>query len=463
MARPKKLDQDTLDKINFHMRNRIRKDLWENQYNKFGSTNGVLNRTQFTAGTSAAYTTLEAQYRYDWISRKIINTIPDDATREGWNIETGDTEINLKFQSQHDILGITKKIKLSAIWGRLYGGGCILIGALDGRKPSEPLNINNITSITSLTVLDRWKLKVDQLYSDPFKPKYGEPEFYSIANSIDVKNWNTKIHESRIIRFDGAILSENDYKNNQYWHDSILTNIDTFLKSFGISLQTGAMLFQDFITKKLKIKGLKSMMAAGRTDAVDTRIQYAISNMMNNGIVLVDEDEEFDKVQTPIAGLPEMLNLFIELAAAASDIPRARLFGQSLGTLAGATETTRTYYDLVKAYQNNELKPQLEKLIKIIFLDKSGPTKGVEPENWKLTFNPLWQMTDAEIVDMRNKQSTTDKNYIESGVITPEEVTLSRFPENGYSLNTQINLEDRKEYTGKEKSGEENEPSESDL
>jgi hypothetical protein len=78
-------------------------------------------------------------------------------------------------------------------------------------------------------------------------------------------------------------------------------------------------------------------------------------------------------------------------------------------------------------------------------LSKEGPTKGKVLDDWSLEFNPLWQPTEQETVEMRNKQAETDKIYIEQQVLTPEEVTLSRFGGDEYSIETSVDLEARKQ------------------
>ena len=78
--------------------------------------------------------------------------------------------------------------------------------------------------------------------------------------------------------------------------------------------------------------------------------------MSSDGIVLIGDEEEFDKIGTPMTGYAEMFDKFIDTVSGATGIPKTRLFGQQLGTLAGATETTRDYYDFLKSYQKKKIK-----------------------------------------------------------------------------------------------------------
>ncbi|GAG49815.1 unnamed protein product, partial [marine sediment metagenome] len=230
--------------------------------------------------------------------------------------------------------------------------------AMDGKKPDKPIDLDNLDDITHLNIIDRWGLEVGSLYKNPLKEKYSEPEFYKLNTLLRDEKVppNTRIHESRIIRFDGAYLPEYLRRVNKEWHDSVLNSMNLTLKQYGTSIQAGAILFQDFITKILKLPDLGDLLMSDEGKAkLDLRIQFAIANMSSLGIVLLGEDEELNKVQTPISGLADLMDKYIDQICAASEIPRARFFGQSLGTLAGATETTRTYYDTVRSYQDEHV------------------------------------------------------------------------------------------------------------
>lgn len=258
---------------------------------------------------------------------------------------------------------------------------------------------------------------------------------------------NQRIHESRLIRFDGAYLPEISKVQNSGWYDSVLIAINEELKRHGTSVQSGAILMQDFITKALKLPNLAELLSnpEGQT-ALLTRVQWAIANTSSLGITLLGEDEEFAKIQTPIAGLVDLLNLYIELISAAAGIPRTRLFGQSLGVLAGATETTRAYYDMVKSYQNKHMRRQIEKLIRIFLKDKSSKTKGREPQEWSFDFCQLWQPTDKEKAEVRKLMADTDQIYINTGVVTSDEIASSRFSPDGYSMETTVDFGLRAEF-----------------
>lgn len=426
-----------------------RVDMFVNAYNGFGGIKDPMYRIRFSAGAVLTRAELEDLFRYNWVARRIVEVIPQDATRQWIDLKTEDQGIVTDLMGRMDTLEAQAKVEEAMTLARLYGGAVIVLGALDGQMPDVPLNEDRISELRFLNVLDRWQLEIEQTYSDPMQANFGQPEIYRIhpVSAGTIIRQNMRIHESRLLRFDGSYLPEIMRIGNAGWYDSIIISINEELKRHGVSVQSGAILMQDFITKALKLPDLTDKLGnAEGEQALLNRIQFAISNASSLGITLVGEGEEFTKIQTPIAGLVDLLNAYIELISAASGIPRARLFGQSLGVLAGATETTRTYYDMIKAYQSKHMRRQIEKLIRIMFKAKNSASKGREPKEWSFDFRPLWQLTDKEQADARKVVAEADQIYINTGVVTPDEVARNRFSADGYSMETMIDFALRAEF-----------------
>jgi hypothetical protein len=104
----------------------------------------------------------------------------------------------------------------------------------------------------------------------------------------------------------------------------------------------------------------------------------------------------------------------------------------------------RLFYDYIKSLQSSYLRPRIERLLRIVMKSADGPTGGVEPEQWSFEFRPLWQMNDKETAELRKMVAETDAIYISNGVLTPEEVTQSRYGGDKWSMETVID-EDREE------------------
>lgn len=416
-------------------------DAFKNATSGYGGTYDNVNKIQFQGNNVLTNQEIEDLYRYDWISRRIIEAIPDDALSK-WITLTDNTNNELLEQKIKEFK-LKKKIQKALYLARLYGGSVMLLATRDGSNPKSPLKPN--ADITCINVLDKNQIRPVSDYTDPWKSNFGEPEIYELnaiarrpglKNSNDLSKNRRQIHESRLIRVDGNFLPDLTKIQNDGWHDSILNSINVALTQCGLSLQSGALLMQDFVTKVLKLPNLVELLANREYEMINIRIQYALANLSQSGIALVGADEEFDKIQTPITGLVDLLDKYIEQVSGASKIPRSRLFSQTLGVLAGATETTRNYYDFLLTYQIDEIRPLLEKLLS--FLNNGNIPNFI--------FNPLWTPTQKEQVEIHKTQMEADAGYIDRQVITPEEVSLSRFGDKGYSTETTLLTEQREQF-----------------
>jgi hypothetical protein len=144
--------------------------------------------------------------------------------------------------------------------------------------------------------------------------------------------------------------------------------------------------------------------------------------------------------------MPDLLSLFILRICAAARMPVTKLFGQSPSGLNATAEGDLAFwYDRVSGQQDADLRKQLEYLIKLLWLAKDGPTGGVEPKSWSLDFESLWQLSQDEETAARKTQAETDAVYIDTGVLTPDEVAMSRFGGDRYSFETSLDDEIRAE------------------
>lgn len=357
-------------------------------------------------------------------------------------------------------LGGPEKFKRGLQYRRAYGGGALLLGVDDGQSPDKPLNFDNIKSFKWMNVLTERELQAVQYYGDPYAEKYGEPEIFQITATVDqsvdmasvIGKTKAKknrpaiayVHESRLIIFPGIFVSDQHRQRRRGWGNSIMVRVLSVLADFQMTYGGAAHLTTDMAQAVFKIKGLAEMMAMGADDKMVARAQLIDISRSLARCVVIDQDEEFERKQTPINGLPELLERFEHRLAAAADMPVSLLMGSSpAGLNATGDADIRFWYDHMKTAQIEDLQPRLEYFFRVLMHTKDGPTKGVEPDDWTIKFRPLWQNTDTEIATIRKTQSETDVNYINAGVLTPEEVAASRFAGAEYSMETTIDMEGR--------------------
>jgi hypothetical protein len=68
-----------------------------------------------------------------------------------------------------------------------------------------------------------------------------------------------------------------------------------------------------------------------------------------------------------------------------------------------------------------------------------GPWKGKAlPADWEITFRPTYTPTDDEQAELRQTVAAADSQYIQAGVLQPNEVALARFGKPRFSLDTTL-------------------------
>jgi hypothetical protein len=235
----------------------------------------------------------------------------------------------------------------------------------------------------------------------------------------------TVVHESRVIRFDGNYLPAVLRVRNYGWGAPIIHNVFEAIRQFGVSAQAGSSVLQDFVTKKLKIANLADLLSNDiGEEALINRLQIMAQELAINNIAIYGADEEFDKMGTPINGLPDLMDRFMEIVSAAFEIPKSRFFSNATGKLGGDTSEAdnRTHYDNIASFQKNRLGSRVRKIIDVI----SEPL-GLAAGEVKFEWVPLWQLSELDTAKMRKDVAETVKIYLDAGVVEPEEVAISRF------------------------------------
>lgn len=387
-----------------------------------------------------------------WIEFK-IDADPDEA--EG----TADTRAELVTDVMQALqtLGAQRHLTEAEVWARVHGGAAVYVGADMGPTddPAEPLDLARVQAVRFLHVYDRHELRVASYNVDKTSPDYGQPELYEVVTPIEfyasgqvTKNApkvGQKIHASRVLHFDGARTSRARRRTNAGWGDSVFVRLHDVLRGYGVAWDSAEALMQDFAQAVIKMKGLAEAVATGGEDLVKERIELLnYSRSVIRAMLLDADNEDFKREPTPLTGLPDLLDRWLQRMSSACGLPITLLFGMSPGGLnATGDNDVRNFYDKIKADQETRIRPLVEKLLTILLSAKEGPTGGRVPDGWSFTFCPLWQMSDEQKADLRLKVAQADEIYLVNQVARPDEVAASRFGGDDYSIDTTLDRETR--------------------
>lgn len=417
-------------------------DGWENVYTGLGM-NGVDKRTGGQVKYSKmAQVTVEQLHDIDDVAHRVVNLLPDEGTLKWLEHKIdGKPDLIKAITDYEDKLKVKEKFNKAWKWARLYGGSAIYVSVNDGLSPSEPLNPLRINDINALVVLHRYELNRTRLNANINDANFNLPESYAISSREGVQI--PDIHHSRLIRFDGAELSSQQFINNDYWHDSVLVKLYTILRDYNAAYASASHVIQEFNIRVMKLKNLADIMGSDNTDVITQRLKIMNISKSIIGSVLLDADaESYENMSTPLTGLDSTLSKLDQRLVMATNMPHTIVLGDgAAGTLSGKGESEdKIWKAMVAKEQEKTLREPYEQFCRLMFAAKKGPTAGKEVPNHTWFFKPLWQPSEKETADTRKVVADTDAIYLNLQVVTPIDIAKSRFGGDEYSMETAIDI-----------------------
>lgn len=440
------LDQHTKNMI-------VKLDGWSNVFTGLGRK-GKDKRTGYYAEWSRMdWETAENVYACDDIAEKIVDAPVDEAFRKDviFKKKDMDGDFNKEVWDFLNSIKFFDYFTKAAKWGRMYGGGFLIFGIADGNDPSEEVDFERIRSVEWLNKLHRWDMNAVSINHDVSSEFFRDPERYVFTRgSLSTSELaGPHIHRSRVVRLEGARLPERLYRSNNYFNDSVLNRVQNAIGNYNSSHDSLAVLLQDFSAGVFKMKNLAQLIGAGQDDAVMKRLSLIDLKRSLVKSVVVDADEDFERKATPLSGIKDALQKIDDRLVAASKMPHTLLLGEGtsggLNNGEGGAEQEQ-WDDYIKGLQKSEFKPALMECMKILLSAKDNPvTKGIIPEGFDISFPPLNEPSQKEKADVYKTTAEADAIYINSQVLDPNEVAISRFSDDEFNQDTQIDTELREE------------------
>jgi len=417
-----------------------RKDGWMNLFTGLGTK---ADKTKSTRAVPTGFL-LDAEkeiiYADDGLGARIVDLLPEDMMKQGWhyvfeNEKEGFDNYTKIYNHIFKEIRANYKIAQALKWARLYGGALILLGVYDGESLDQPLNLNKIKNFENLKIIPRNNVMYGtmEFQMNPKLPHYGQVEYYPVTFYTGRQYQMQRVHYSRVIELKGVEIPSSEASlipmEFRYWGLSVFQRVQDRLKELGSSFSSLANLLNELTIGKYKYKDLAMIMAsADGGEQVQKRLQAMDLMKSVFHSVLLDTDESFERDTLSFGGVSDVMYQFMMMTSAATGYPMTKLFGISPGGMNSTGESDMyQYYDMVKAKQETELLPIVERLVKII----SEWQKIPEPE---IVFNPLEQMTEKEQAELEAKKADSEykkmqtyQGYIDMGIMSPEIVEELEF------------------------------------
>ena len=396
------------------IKNIIKNDGWMNLFTGLGTRADKTKSTRAVPTGFLADAEKEIIYADDGLGARIVDLLPEDMMKQGWhyvfeNEKEGFDNYTKIYNHVFKEIRANYKITQALKWARLYGGALILLGVYDGESLDQPLNLNKIKNFENLKIIPRNNVMYGtmEFQMNPELPHYGQVEYYPVTFYTGRQYQMQRVHYSRVIEIKGIEIPSSEASlipmEFRYWGLSVFQRVQDRLKELGSSFSSLANLLNELTIGKYKYKDLAQIMASDEGgELVQKRLQAMDLMKSVFHSVLLDTDESFERDTLSFGGVSDVMYQFMMMTSAATGYPMTKLFGISPGGLNSTGDADMyQYYDMVKARQESDLLPILDRLIKIISEWQRIP----EPE---IVFNPLEQMTEKEQAELEEKKANTE-------------------------------------------------------
>lgn len=412
---------------------------------------GMAGKDKMASFDIAAISELSAErlatlYRGNTFAGNVVELLPDAATKK-WAKYTHEGDDPAGVEAVQMALNKLKgPVNEAMILARLYGGAVIVLGADDGAVNfAQPLDVANLRAIRWHTVMSKERIKPVAWGENPMLEDYDRPVIYELTDK-----GHTKVHASRLLRFDGVKLPAEILRLNDGWGDSALLRPYRDMVAFEGSLATVAAAMQDFEVGVMEYADLAAMLSRPEGEA-KVRTRLAMVSWVKNalGMMLMEAGKEkYSLVARNFTGIPELLDKLREVFIGSTDLPPSKLMAlfTSAGLSQEDTTQQREWSDYVLGRQEDDLRPIIEQYLRLIHLSKEGPTGGQIPLGAKFEFEPIFQLNEQEEAKLHGERAKEWEIYLKYGVVSPDEIAEAIAKD--VPLSAVIDIEARKREAG---------------
>ena len=416
-----------------------RADGFVNLMTKYGTSKDPSEQYKYVPELQVPDSLLTLFYEGNGLFAKIIDAPAEEAVKHGFTLEDVSDQTLIDFyQEALEELAFEETAMTAIKWARLYGGSIAVMLINDGRGLEEPLDWSNIRSIDDIRVYDRSVIQpdYDSMFSydprDPFRTRgsrLGMPERYQVFS----KYGTFTVHDSRCLVFRNGVLPEGASNSvYQFWGQPEYVRINKAIRDAEVAHGSAPKLLDRSVQAIYKMKDLAAELATEEgEDRLLKRLQIIdMARGMMNSIAIDSEGEEYDFRTFQFSGVNDVIGASCNMLSAVSSIPQVILFGQKVGGLGNGDDTSmENWYNYVERNQKRMLKGNTRYLLSIIFQAGLATGEVDEVPKIKVSFNPLWSMSDTEKADLELKReqvklakAQTTQAYVSMQALDPTEV-----------------------------------------
>ena len=354
-------------------------------------------------------------YRQSWLAQKMIDIVPEDATRNWrqWQADADAVTALEKLEKKHKL---KQKYKDALRLSRLTGGAALYY-SIRGQLPSEPLDLDRIRpgDLQNVVLFSRYNLQCNRVVLKLDDPRFGEPEMFQLSG---IGTAATEIHPSRLAIFNGANVP-GTVGTAWNWGDPLLQAVfETVKQTEAFPANVVSLLYEaniDILTIPNLMETMSDPGGPGELPGdirMATYLKLVAQIKGNNGMLILEGGDqsdgmggtgktEFERKAISFAGISDLWDKIMQVATAAADVPMTRLWGRSPGGMNATGESDNiNYYQNVNSLQSNEIEECTSNLEEVLIRDAMG---GERNPDIHYTWKPLYEESSQSRVDRGTK------------------------------------------------------------
>jgi phage-related protein (TIGR01555 family) len=390
----------------------------------------------FAENDELADDTLEALYLDNDVAATIVERVVLDSLRGGYDLVwKGSTE-----ELRRDVVAwgeanfdVTAVVKKTRIYSRLFGGGGTFIGSDSGsnfEKPRDPAAPPQfLRSVPSKDLTARsWNADlVDQNFSTVLSYDYKLPTFDGIGETGKPVVGSIVVDASYILPLYGVTTTDDRFRDNDGWGDSVLRRCYEALKQFEMAYGAILNTLAENSIPVYKVEGLLRMLASENADLLQARFQLINAAKSNFRAIVLGEEEDFFRVEAKLQEAANVVLSAMQRVAGSSGQPMTILWGMSpAGLNATGQSDLEIWNQQVAKEQSLELGPHILDVYRALLVDPSSPLGGEVPEDLRVEFPSLWTPSLQDQVNNYAQVAGADAALVAANVLTPEKVASHR-------------------------------------
>lgn len=368
---------------------------------------------------------LNALYVESAVASRVVDRLVDDALNARWVPKaSGDYDWS-SIRSRAEDLDVANLYGEAWKWGRLHGGGALLIDADDGGPSSEPLIFSRIKRIRGFAPVDAQMLLASAYDRELGTAGMYRPARYSFQQATEAGHKaGEEIHSSRVIRFDAVKVPPSLLNETATgWGPSVLQRCHKSIRSLDVAYDNADAILHKISVLAVKIKGWRKMIEG--VDGV-AKGRQLLSNLMagvsNLRMLGLDTEDELVEITRSLEGVGLMIDKAEQRMVRDSGQPRHVITGEpppgALGDSGSAVE--RDWQKQVNSARRDILTPGWVRVINLLLAERRD--EQAAPGTFTIEWESLEEPDRRSEAEVDLLEAQTDGALVLNQIAAPDEL-----------------------------------------